>query len=127
VGAGATYVDTFNPNVAKTIQDAIDGVFNFGGNLVNNLTTTADQAIAAESAAASNAISFSNSGLSTVAALASTALGTSSNAASNSNSLASEALNNSQLGQTSILTNPAILIAGVVAIGLIAYFASKRR
>lgn len=38
-----------------------------------------------------------------------------------------QAVNNTQLGQSAIFTNPAFLIAGVVAIGLIVYIATKRR
>ena len=98
VGAGATYVNEFDPNVAAAIESAFNGVFNFAGNTVAALNTNTSAA------------------LSSVAA-ANQSIG----------SLASEVSNNAQLGSSSLLTNPALLIAGVVAIGLLVYFATKRR
>lgn len=98
VGAGASYVNEFDPNVAAAIESAFNGVFNFAGNTVAALNTNTSAALASVSAASQNV-----------------------------GSVASEAINNAQLGQSSILTNPAVLIAGVVAIGLIVYFATKRR
>lgn len=127
IGAGADYVNEFGPDVADTVNKALSGVFNFGGNTVAALNTNTSQALSSVSAVAENALNNSNNDLSTVAALAGSALGASSNAVNNASNIASEALNNSQLGQTSILTNPAVLIAGVVAIGLIVYFSTKRR
>lgn len=109
IGAGASYVNEFSPDAANSLDKAIANVFNFAGNTVAALNTNTSQALQTVSAAAANASSIS------------------SNAANNASNLASEALNNTQLGQTSILTNPAVLIAGVVAIGLIVYFSTKRR
>ena len=48
---------------------------------------------------------------------------TSTNALQQSN----QAINNAQLGQTSILTNPATLFAIVAGIGLVAFFAFRRK
>jgi hypothetical protein len=98
IGAGASYVNDFSPAVADAFTNAIDGVFNFAGNTVAALNTNTSQALQSVSAAAQ-----SNS------------------------AIASNAVNAAQLGASSILTNPALLIAGVVVIGLVVYFATKRR
>lgn len=98
IGAGANYVNEFSPDVASTVDKAITGIFDFAGNTVAALNTNTSAALQSVSAAAQA-----------------------------NNSLAANAVSATQLGATSILTNPALLIAGVVAIGLIAYFATKRR
>lgn len=98
VGAGASYVNTFNPDVAKTVSDVVDKVFNFAGNVVSaagNLTS-AEQA--ASAAALSAAQQQSN-----------------------------QAINNAQLGNSSIFTNPAVIFGLVGALGLVVYLIVKRK
>lgn len=102
VGAGASYVNTFNPDVAATVQDAIDNVFGFGANVLNNAT----QEVTANSNAAISAVT---------------------QASNNSNSTASEALNNAQLGQSSLFTNPAVIFGIVAVVGIFAFLITKRR
>ena len=98
IGAGASYVNEFSPDVANAVDNVINDVFNFAGNTVAALNTNTSMALQTVSAAAQA-----------------------------NNTLASNSLNATQLGTSSLLTNPATLLAGIVALGLIAYFATKRR
>lgn len=73
-------------------------MIDFSGNVVNRAGSIISEANAAQLQTSTNALQQSN-----------------------------QAVNNAQLGQTSILTNPATLIAIVGAVGLIAYFAFRRK
>jgi hypothetical protein len=105
IGSGASYVNEFSPDVAQAVNSAINGVFNFAGNVVNAMGQTT----------------------STIAQNSNAAIGAVTNAAQNASNVSSEALNNSQLGQTSILTNPVVIFGIVGVLGIFAYIITKRK
>jgi hypothetical protein len=97
VGAGGSYVNEFSPDVATAVENAFSDVFNFAGNTVAALNTNTSAALQSVSAAAQS-----------------------------NTALAANAVSTTQLGTSSLFTNPATLLAGVVVVGLIMYFAFKK-
>ena len=112
LGPGASYVNDLSDNAVSVISKIVD----FSGGVLQQ----AQQIISdAQASAAAATLQAENLGAGAVAA--------NSNTTAAALATATQSVNNSQLGQSAIFTNPAFLIAGVVAIGLIVYIAIKRR
>jgi ElaB/YqjD/DUF883 family membrane-anchored ribosome-binding protein len=105
IGQGASYTNDFGTGAQAVVQKVLD----FSGNVLS----AAESIISNEQA---NALQISTNSLNSAGA-----------SLSASNATASNAIQNAQLGQSSILTNPATLIAIVAAVGLVAFLALRKR
>ncbi len=105
IGPGSSYVNDLSPAAVSIVNRAFDfssGVLSQGQQILSDaLVKSANESLASQNFAAS-----------------ALAQGQATNLA---------ALNSAQLGQTSILTNPATLIGIVAVLGIIAYITLKRR
>lgn len=89
---------TYNNSFSDQVGSVISKVLDFSGGVVNKAGSVIDEALHGQQQANTSALQLSN-----------------------------QVANNAQLGQTSILTNPATLAAIVGAIGLIAYIAMRKK
>lgn len=98
IGAGASYVNDFSPEVAQAVSNVVTGAFNFSGKAIDALGLTSSQSVAGSNAAVASA-----------------------------NQIANQATNNAQLGQSSLLTNPAVIFGAIAVIGIIAFLIIRKK
>lgn len=98
IGAGASYVNEFSPDVANSVNKIVDTAFNFA----QGVARTAGTITATEQATAAGAVAAAQM-------------------------TAQQALNNTQLGQSSLFTNPATIFGIVATVGIIAFLIVKKR